>query len=152
MDHFLYQDGQLYAEDVPVADIAAAVGTPFYCYSTATLQRHFRLFDEALSGMDHLVCYAMKAASNQAILRTLAAEGAGMDVVSGGEYARAKAAGVPGDRIVFSGVGKTRDEIQAVLAGGIRQFNVESEPEMVVLSELAVAMGTVAPITIRVMR
>ena len=150
MDHFLYQDGQLYAEDVPVADIAAAVGTPFYCYSTATLQRHFRLFDEALSGMDHLVCYAMKAASNQAILRTLAVEGAGMDVVSGGEYARAKAAGVPGDRIVFSGVGKTRDEIQAVLAGGIRQFNVESEPEMVVLSELAVAMGTVAPITIRV--
>ena len=150
MDHFLYQDGQLYAEDVPVADIAAAVGTPFYCYSTATLQRHFRMFDEALSGMDHLVCYAMKAASNQAILRTLAVEGAGMDVVSGGEYARAKAAGVPGDRIVFSGVGKTRDEIQAVLAGGIRQFNVESEPEMVVLSELAVAMGTVAPITIRV--
>ena len=150
MDHFLYQDGQLYAEDVPVADIAAAVGTPFYCYSTATLLRHFRLLDEALSGMDHLVCYAMKAASNQAILRTLAAEGAGMDVVSGGEYARAKAAGVPGDRIVFSGVGKTRDEIQAVLAGGIRQFNVESEPEMVVLSELAVAMGTVAPITIRV--
>ena len=150
MDHFLYQDGQLYAEDVPVADIASAVGTPFYCYSTATLQRHFRMFDEALSGMDHLVCYAMKAASNQAILRTLAAEGAGMDVVSGGEYARAKAAGVPGDRIVFSGVGKTRDEIQAVLAGGIRQFNVESEPEMVVLSELAVAMGTVAPITIRV--
>ncbi|MGY9012459.1 MAG: diaminopimelate decarboxylase [Rhodobacterales bacterium] len=133
MDHFLYQDGQLYAEDVPVADIAAAVGTPFYCYSTATLQRHFRLFDEALLGMDHLVCYAMKA-----------------DVVSGGEYARAKAAGVPGDRIVFSGVGKTRDEIQAVLAGGIRQFNVESEAEMVVLSELAVAMGTVAPITIRV--
>lgn len=150
MDHFLYKDGKLYAEDVPVGDIAAAVGTPFYCYSTATLQRHFRMFDEALSGMDHLVCYAMKAASNQAILRTLAAEGAGMDVVSGGEYARAKAAGVPGDRIVFSGVGKTRDEIQAVLAGGIRQFNVESEPEMVVLSELAVAMGTVAPITIRV--
>ena len=150
MDHFLYKDGKLYAEDVPVGDIAAAVGTPFYCYSTATLQRHFRLFDEALSGMDHLVCYAMKAASNQAILRTLAAEGAGMDVVSAGEYARAKAAGVPGDRIVFSGVGKTRDEIQAVLAGGIRQFNVESEPEMVVLSELAVAMGTVAPITIRV--
>jgi diaminopimelate decarboxylase len=100
--------------------------------------------------MDHLACYAMKAASNQAILRTLAGEGAGMDVVSGGEYARAKAAGVPGDRIVFSGVGKTRDEIRAVLAGGIRQFNVESEPEMILLSELAVAMGTVAPITIRV--
>ena len=106
MDHFLYRDGALYAEDVPVAEIAAAVGTPFYVYSTATLIRHFRLFDEALSGMDHLVCYAMKAASNQAILKTLAAEGAGMDVVSGGEYRRARAAGVPGERIVFSGVGK----------------------------------------------
>ena len=84
MDHFLYRDGLLYAEDVALADIAAAVGTPFYCYSTATLLRHFRLFDEALSGMDHLICYAMKAASNQAILKTLAAEGAGMDVVSVG--------------------------------------------------------------------
>ena len=150
MDHFLYRDGLLYAEDVALADIAAAVGTPFYCYSTATLLRHFRLFKEALSGMDHLVCYAMKAASNQAIIQTLAAEGAGMDVVSGGEYARAKAAGVPSERIVFSGVGKTRDEIRTVLAGGIRQFNVESEPEMIVLSAEAVAMGTVAPITIRV--
>ena len=150
MDHFLYRDGLLYAEDVALADIAAAVGTPFYCYSTATLLRHFRLFDEALSGMDHLVCYAMKAASNQAILKTLAAEGAGMDVVSGGEYARARAAGVPSDRIVFSGVGKTRDEMRAVLAGGIRQFNVESEPEMIALSAEAVTLGTVAPITIRV--
>ena len=131
MDHFLYRDGLLYAEDVALADIAAAVGTPFYCYSTATLLRHFRLFDEALSGMDHLVCYAMKAASNQAILKTLAAEGAGMDVVSGGEYARARAAGVPSDRIVFSGVGKTRDEMRTVLAGGIRQFNVESEPDYI---------------------
>ena len=150
MDHFLYRDGHLYAEDVLLAEIAASVGTPFYCYSTATLRRHFRLFDAALEGLEHLVCYAMKAASNQAILTTLAAEGAGMDVVSGGEYARAKAAGVPGDRIVFSGVGKTRDEIRAVLTGGIRQFNVESEPEMLVLSELAVALGKVAPITVRV--
>ena len=150
MDHFLYRDGLLYAEDVALADIAAAVGTPFYCYSTATLLRHFRLFDEALSGMDHLICYAMKAASNQAILKTLAAEGAGMDVVSGGEYARARAAGVPSDRIVFSGVGKTRDEMRTVLAGGIRQFNVESEPEMIALSAEAVVLGTVAPITIRV--
>ncbi|HAR53844.1 MAG TPA: diaminopimelate decarboxylase, partial [Roseovarius nubinhibens] len=122
MDHFLYRDGELYAEDVPVAEIAAAVGTPFYVYSTATLERHFRLFDEALEGIDHLVCYAMKAASNQAILKTLARLGAGMDVVSGGEYARAIAAGVPGDRIVFSGVGKTRDEMRAALTGGIRQF------------------------------
>jgi len=150
MDHFLYRDGALHAEDVPVAEIAAAVGTPFYLYSTATLLRHFRLFDEALAGMPHLVCYAMKAASNQAILRTLAEAGAGMDVVSGGEYARAIAAGVPGEKIVFSGVGKTRDEIAAALAGGVRQFNVESEPEMQAISEVATAMGRRAPITVRV--
>lgn len=150
MDHFLYRDGVLYAEDVPVAEIAAQVGTPFYVYSTATLLRHFRLFDEALAGMDHLVCYAMKAASNQAILRTLAAAGAGMDVVSAGEYLRAKAAGVPGERIVFSGVGKTADEIRLALEGGIRQFNVESEPEMELLSAIASKMGKTAPITIRV--
>ena len=150
MDHFLYRDGALHAEDVPVAEIAAAVGTPFYVYSTATLLRHFQLFDEALEGLDHLVCYAMKAASNQAILKTLAQAGAGMDVVSGGEYRRAIAAGVPGDRIVFSGVGKTAAEIRLALEGGIRQFNVESEPEMVVLDETARAMGMRAPITIRV--
>ncbi|UOA28619.1 diaminopimelate decarboxylase [Pseudosulfitobacter sp. DSM 107133] len=150
MDHFLYRDGVLHAEDVPVADIAAAVGTPFYVYSTATLLRHFRLFDEALEGMDHLVCYAMKAASNQAILKTLGDAGAGMDVVSGGEYRRARAAGIPGERIVFSGVGKTADEIRTALEGGIRQFNVESEPEMEVLSAVATSMGKIAPITIRV--
>ncbi|MBR9650725.1 diaminopimelate decarboxylase [Thalassovita aquimarina] len=150
MDHFLYRDGALYAEDVPVAEIAAAVGTPFYCYSTATLLRHYRLFDEALAGMNHVVCYAMKAASNQAILKTLAQAGAGMDVVSGGEYARAIAAGVPGDRIVFSGVGKSREEMRAALEGGIRQFNLESEPEMEVLNEVAVAMGVRAPVTVRV--
>jgi diaminopimelate decarboxylase len=150
VDHFLYRNGALYAEDVAVADIAAAVGTPFYLYSTATLERHFKLFDEALDGMDHLVCYAMKAASNQAILKTLSDLGAGMDVVSGGEYARAKAAGVPGDRIVFSGVGKTRTEIRLALEGGIRQFNVESEPEMRVISEVATSLGLVAPITVRV--
>ena len=150
MDHFLYRDGALHAEDVPVAEIAAAVDTPFYVYSTATLLRHFQLFDEALEGLDHLVCYAMKAASNQAILKTLAQAGAGMDVVSGGEYRRAIAAGVPGDRIVFSGVGKTAAEIRLALEGGIRQFNVESEPEMVVLDETARVMGLRAPITIRV--
>ena len=150
MDHFDYKNGALYAEDVPIADIAAAVGTPFYVYSTATLLRHYRLFDEALDGIDHLVCYAMKAASNQAILKTLAQAGAGMDVVSGGEYRRARAAGVPGDRIVFSGVGKTADEIRLALEGGIRQFNVESEPEMEVLNAQALALGKVAPITIRV--
>ena len=150
MDHFLYRNGVLHAEDVPVAEIAAAVGTPFYCYSTATLTRHFRLFDEALTGMDHLVCYAMKAASNQAILKTLARLGAGMDVVSGGEYARARAAGVPGERIVFSGVGKTRDEMRMALIGGVRQVNVESEPEMAALNAVACELGQRVPITIRV--
>ena len=150
MDHFLYRNGELYAEDVSVADIAAAVGTPFYLYSTATLTRHYQLFDDALNGMEHMVCYAMKAASNQAILKTLADLGAGMDVVSGGEYARAKAAGVPGERIVFSGVGKTRGEVRAALEGGIRQFNVESEPELLVISEIASSLGKIAPITIRV--
>ncbi|WP_095588323.1 diaminopimelate decarboxylase [Actibacterium ureilyticum] len=150
MDHFLYRDGVLHAEDVPVAEIAAAVGTPFYCYSTATLTRHYRLFDEALAGLDHLVCYAMKANSNQAVLTLLGGLGAGMDVVSGGEYARARAAGVPGERIVFSGVGKTRAEMRTALEGGIRQFNVESEPEMEALNEVALSLGTVAPITVRV--
>ena len=150
MDHFLYRDGALFAEDVAISEIAAAVGTPFYVYSTATLLRHFKAFDDALDGMDHLVCYAMKANSNQAVLRTLAQAGAGMDVVSGGEYRRAKAAGVPGDRIVFSGVGKTREEIELALTGGIRQFNVESEPEMILLDIVARELGKVAPITIRV--
>jgi diaminopimelate decarboxylase len=150
MDYFLYKDGALYAEDVAIADIAAAVGTPFYVYSTATLLRHYTLFDEALAGIDHLVCYAMKAASNQAILKTLANAGAGMDVVSGGEYTRAKAAGVPGDKIVFSGVGKTVDEIRMALTGGIRQFNVESEPEIETLNRVAGELSTIAPITIRV--
>ncbi|NDH74428.1 MAG: diaminopimelate decarboxylase [Rhodobacteraceae bacterium] len=150
MDHFLYKNGVLHAEDVAIPDIVASVGAPFYVYSTATLTRHFQLFDDALAGMDHLVCYAMKAASNQAILQTLAKLGAGMDVVSGGEYARARAAGVPGERIVFSGVGKTRDEMRLALTGGIRQFNVESEPEMAVLSAVATELGVAAPITIRV--
>ncbi|MCR9086893.1 MAG: diaminopimelate decarboxylase [Rhodobacteraceae bacterium] len=150
MDHFLYRNGELHAEDVAIAEIAAQVGTPFYCYSSATLLRHFRLFDEALDGLPHLVCFAMKSNSNQAILKLLAGAGAGMDVVSGGEYARARAAGVPGERIVFSGVGKTAEEMRAALEGGIRQFNVESEPEMAVLSEVAVSLGTVAPITVRI--
>jgi diaminopimelate decarboxylase len=150
MDHFLYRDGILHAEDVPLPQIAAEVGTPFYVYSCATLTRHFRLFEEALSGLDHLVCFAMKSNSNQAVLTHLAGLGAGMDVVSGGEYLRAKAAGVPGERIVFSGVGKTAAEMRMALEGGIRQFNVESEPELEVLSRVASSMGTSAPITIRV--
>jgi len=150
LDHFLYRDGALYAEDVPVAEIAAAVGTPFYVYSTATLKRHFTLFDEALDWGEHLVCFAMKSLSNQAVIKLLGNAGAGMDVVSGGEYLRAKAAGVPGDRIVFSGVGKTADEMRLAIEGGIRQFNVESEPEMVVLDQVAQSLGAVVPITIRV--
>ncbi len=150
MDHFLYRDGQLHAEDVPLADIAASVGTPFYCYSTATLTRHYRLFNEALSPLPHRVCFAIKSLSNVAVLKTLGDLGAGMDVVSGGEYLRAKAAGVPGDRIVFSGVGKTREEMRLALEGGIRQFNVESEPELRALSEVATSLGVTAPITVRV--
>ena len=150
MDHFLYRDGRLHAEDVAIQDIAAQVGTPFYVYSTATLIRHFKLFDEALDGLDHLVCFAMKAASNQAILKTLGDLGAGMDVVSGGEYLRARAAGVPGERIVFSGVGKTRGEMHQALQGGVRQFNIESEPELYLLNEVALSLGSTAPITIRV--
>lgn len=150
MDHFLYRDGVLHAEDVPLSEIAAAVGTPVYVYSTATLTRHYRVFQEALAGMDHLICYAMKANSNLAVLRLMAKLGAGMDVVSGGEYRRARAAGVSGDRIVFSGVGKTRDEMRLALTEGIRQFNVESEPELRALSEVAVSLDVRAPITIRV--
>ena len=150
MDHFLYKGGMLHAEDVAIADIAAQVGTPFYCYSAATLTRHFTLFSDALSPMPHLVCFAVKSLSNVAVLKLLGDLGAGMDVVSGGEYLRAKAAGVPGDRIVFSGVGKTREEMKLVLNGGIRQFNVESEPELRVLSEVASSLGLVAPITLGV--
>jgi len=150
MDHFLYQNGILHAEDVPLPEIAAAVGTPFYVYSQATLSRHYRLFDEALAGMDHLVCYAMKANSNQAVLRVMAELGAGVDVVSGGEYARALAAGFPGERIVFSGVGKTQAEMAAALKCGIRQFNLESEPEMTALSEVALSLGVTVPVTVRV--
>lgn len=150
MDHFLYRGGRLFAEDVPLEAIAAAVGTPVYVYSAATLTRHFRLFDEALARMPHLVCFAVKSLSNVAVLKLLADEGAGMDVVSAGEYLRARAAGVPGERIVFSGVGKTREEMRITLEGGIRQVNVESEPEMEALSEVAASLGVTVPITVRV--
>ncbi|AWB49822.1 diaminopimelate decarboxylase [Gemmobacter aquarius] len=150
MDHFLYKNGTLHAEDVALTDIAASVGTPFYVYSAATLTRHYHLFTEALSPLPHMVCFAIKSLSNVAVLKLLGDLGAGMDVVSGGEYRRARAAGVPGDRIVFSGVGKTREEMRLALTGGIRQFNVESEPELRALSEVATSLGLSAPITIRV--
>ena len=150
MDHFLYKNGQLMAEDVALADIAAAVGTPFYAYSAATLTRPYQLFTEALSPLPHNVCFAIKSLSNLAVLKLLGDLGAGMDVVSGGEYLRAKAAGVPGERIVFSGVGKTRDEMRMALTGGVRQFNVESEPELLALSAVATELGLSAPITLRI--
>ncbi|WP_420343161.1 diaminopimelate decarboxylase [Paenirhodobacter sp.] len=150
MDHFLYRNGILHAEDVPIPEIVAAVGTPVYVYSAATLTRHFRLFDEALGAMPHLVCFAIKSNSNLAVLKLLGSLGAGMDVVSGGEYRRAKAAGVPGERIVFSGVGKTPEEIRLALTGGIRQFNVESEPELLAISRIAAELGLRAPVALRV--
>lgn len=150
MDHFIYKTGVLHAEGVPIPEIAASVGTPFYLYSTATFERHYTVFDEALHGLDHKIFYAMKANDNIAVLRVLAAMGAGMDVVSGGEYAKARAAGVSGDMIVFSGVGKTEEEMRQVLQGGIRQFNVESEPELRLLSRVATDMGKTANITLRV--
>ena len=150
MDHFSYKDDFLHAEDVSIKEIAKHLGTPFYVYSTATLRRHFDLFESALNGLDHLICYAVKASSNQAILRTLAKFGAGMDVVSGGEYKRAQDAGVEGNRIVFSGVGKTISEMKMALSEGVRQFNVESEEELFVLSRLANSMDRLAPITLRV--
>ncbi|TWG90391.1 diaminopimelate decarboxylase [Mesorhizobium sp. J18] len=150
MNHFEYRDGVLCAEDVPLTRIAAEVGTPFYCYSTATLTRHYRVFTEAFSGLDALVCYAMKANSNQAVLKTLAKQGAGADVVSGGELRRALAAGIPGEKILFSGVGKTAAEMDFALEAGILCFNVESEPELELLSRRATARGCEAPVSLRI--
>jgi diaminopimelate decarboxylase len=150
MHHFSYRGGVLCAEDVALPDIARDVGTPFYCYSTATIGRHFEVFREAFDGQDALVCYAMKANSNQAVIATLARLGAGMDVVSEGELRRARAAGVAGDKIIFSGVGKTEAEMILGLDEGILCFNVESEPELEALSALAAARGAVAPVAIRV--
>ena len=150
MNHFAYRDGVLCAEAVPLDAIAAAVGTPFYCYSTATLTRHYQVFAGAFAGMNALVCYAMKANSNQAVIKTLAKLGAGADVVSGGELKRALAAGIPPDRIVFSGIGKTARELALALDEGILCINVESEPELDLLSAIAVEKGRTAPVSIRV--
>jgi diaminopimelate decarboxylase len=150
MHHFSYRDGVLHAEDVALDAIAGEVGTPFYCYSTATLTRHYQVFANAFADIDSLVCYAMKANSNQAVIKTLGDLGAGMDIVSEGELRRALRAGVPGERIVFSGVGKTRAEMAAALAARILCFNVESEPELEALSSVASEMGLVAPVSMRV--
>lgn len=150
MHHFSYKDGILHAEDVNLADLAADVETPFYCYSTATLTRHHNVLKEAFKGLDLTICYAMKANSNQAVIKTLADLGAGMDVVSEGELRRARAAGVPARKIVFSGVGKTSSEMALALREGIACFNVESEPELDMLSAVATRLGETATISIRV--
>ncbi|MCW8861785.1 MAG: diaminopimelate decarboxylase [Rhodospirillales bacterium] len=150
MDHFTYRDGVLCAEDVPLSQIAEAVGTPFYCYSTATLEHHYKVFADALSGLDATVCYAVKANPNIAVISTLARLGAGADVVSGGELKRAMAAGVPPEKIVFSGVGKTRDELAQAIASGVMQINVESEPELQALNDVAMEAGVKAPVALRI--
>ncbi len=150
MHHFAYQNGSLHAEGVDLRTIAAEVGTPFYCYSTATIERHYQVLTEAFAGQNHLVCYAVKANSNQAVLATLARLGAGMDVVSEGELRRARAAGVPANRIIFAGVGKTREEMAYALTEGILGFNIESEPELAQLSDVATSLGLTASIAIRV--
>jgi diaminopimelate decarboxylase len=152
MHHFDYKAGVLHAEDVDLARLAAGVGTPAYVYSTATIERHYRVLAEAFvgAGLDALICFAVKANSNQAVLATLARLGAGMDVVSKGELARARAAGVSADRIIFAGVGKTRDEMAYALEQGILGFNVESASELELLSAVATKMGRTASIAIRV--
>ncbi len=150
MNHFEYRDGELFCEGVALTRIAEAAGTPFYCYSSATLEHHYRVFSEAFVGQNATICYAVKANSNQAVIRTLAALGAGADVLSEGELRRALAAGVPAGKIVFSGVGKSRDEMRFALQSGVGQINVESRPELRALSEVASALGTTAEIAVRV--
>jgi diaminopimelate decarboxylase len=147
---FSYRDGALHAEGVPLARIADAVGTPFYCYSSAALERRYRRFTAAFADRRALLCYAMKANSNQAVIRTLARLGAGADVVSEGEFRRALAAGVPASKIVFSGIGKTEDELAFAVAAGVHQINVESEPELRLLSAVAARLGKTAAIALRV--
>src|SRR6185503_15262979 len=150
MHHFEYRDGVMHAEAVSLDALAAAVGTPFYCYSTATLTRHYRVFSDAFADVDALVCYAMKANSNQAVIKTLAELGAGADVVSAGELKRARAAGIPPEKIVFSSVGKTADELALAVDEGILCVNVESEPELELLSSIASAKNRTANISLRV--
>ena len=150
MNHFHYRNDSLHAEDVALPAIAADIGTPFYCYSTATLVRHYRVFRDAFAGLDTMICYAMKANSNQSVIRTLVAEGAGCDVVSEGELRRALAAGCPPERIVFAGVGKTAREIAFAIDAGIYCFNAESEPEIARISEIAAARGRTVDIAVRV--
>jgi diaminopimelate decarboxylase len=150
MHHFAYRNGVLHAEDVDLRELADAVGTPFYCYATATLERHYRVFVEAFADVDALVCYAMKANSNQGVIATLARLGAGADVVSEGELLRARAAGIPPEKIMFSGVGKTERELALAVEQGILCVNVESEPELELLAAIGAQKGRAADISIRV--
>jgi len=150
MHHFAYRNGVLHAEAVDLIALAGAVGTPFYCYSTATLERHYRVFAEAFADVDALICYAMKANSNQAVIATLARLGAGADVVSGGELLRARAAGIPPEKIMFSGVGKTADELALAVDHGILCVNVESEAELELLAGIAAGKGRRADVSVRV--
>jgi diaminopimelate decarboxylase len=149
MNHFSYRDGVLCAEDVALDVLAREVGTPFYCYSSATLERHYKIFAAALP-KDSLVAFSVKANGNLGVLKTLAKLGSGADVVSGGELKKARAAGIPADKIVFSGVGKTQEEMHLALSEGIYQFNVESEPELLALNDVALALQKRAPVTLRV--
>ena len=150
MHHFAYRNGVLHAEDVDLIALSQAVGTPFYCYATATLERHYRVFAQAFADVDALICYAMKANSNQAVIATLARLGAGADVVSEGELLRARSAGVPPHKIMFSGVGKTAHELALAVEQGILCVNVESEAELELLAEIAAQKGRTADISIRV--
>jgi diaminopimelate decarboxylase len=150
MHHFAYVDGVLHAEDVDLSQLADEVGTPFYCYSAATLERHYRVFDDAFAGMDHSIFYSIKANSNQAVIKTLTDLGAGIDVVSEGELRRALALGIPGRKIVFSGVGKTAREMAIALKESIAGFNVESEPELELLNSIALRLGARARVSIRI--
>ncbi len=150
MHHFTYSNGVMHAEQVDLNDLSDQVGTPFYCYSRATLERHYRVFKDTFADLQTMVCYAMKANSNQAVLRTLANLGAGADVVSEGELRRALAAGIPGEQIIFSGVGKTKREMRAAFEANIHCFNVESEPELVALNEVAASLSKIAPVSIRI--
>jgi diaminopimelate decarboxylase len=150
MHHFDYRNGELHAEAVSLSELARTVGTPFYCYSTATLERHYRVFADAFADVKALVCYAMKANSNQSVIKTFAKLGAGADVVSGGELQRALAAGIPPDKILFSGVGKTVAELEFAVASGIHSINVESESELALLSHVAGISGRTARISVRV--
>src|SRR6201992_3892833 len=147
MHHFAYRNGALHAEGVDLNAVAQAVGTPFYCYSSATIERHYKVFAGAFADVDALVCYAMKANSNQAVIATLAKLGAGADVVSEGELLRARAAGVPADKIMFSGVGKTARELALAVDEGILCVNVESEPELELLAAIATSKGRTADIS-----